>query len=55
MLIFWLAASSETIRSTIGVTLRHMRPNIPEHRFVEVTPGVVIEPEPGDIVLCCGM
>lgn len=53
MILFWTSARADTVRRTIGVSLKAMRPAIPEHHFVDVD-AELLEPAPGQIVMCCG-
>lgn len=55
MLTFWVAADSSLIKKTFGASLRAMRPDIPEHQFLEWKPGTAPpEPHAGEVVVICG-
>jgi DNA polymerase I-like protein with 3'-5' exonuclease and polymerase domains len=54
LLIFWTAAKADAITRTIGVSLKAMRPDVPEHEFRPVKGEELVVPGPGQIVICCG-
>jgi DNA polymerase I-like protein with 3'-5' exonuclease and polymerase domains len=55
LLSIWTAADSQLISKTFGRTLKAMRPNVPEHRFVPYSDGLEPPvPQEGEIVLVCG-